>query len=49
MMLCNMVGSFLGSRTAILRGNGFVRWFFLCVIGALLLRFGWDVFWGLQK
>ena len=49
MMLCNMVGSFLGSRTAILRGNGFVRLFFLCVIGALLLRFGWDVFWGLQK
>lgn len=49
MMLCNMVGSFLGSRTAILRGNGFVRLFFLCVIGALLLRFGWDVFWGLQR
>jgi len=49
MMLCNMVGSFLGSRTAILRGNGFVRMFFLCVIGALLLRFGWDVFLGLQK
>lgn len=44
MMVCNMIGSFIGSRTAILRGNGFVRLFFLGVIGALLLRFGWDVF-----
>jgi uncharacterized protein len=43
MMVCNMIGSFVGSRTAILRGNGFVRLFFLGVIGALLLRFGWDV------
>ena len=49
MMVCNMIGSYLGSRTAILRGNGFVRLFFLCVIGALLLRFGWDVYWEMQS
>ncbi len=49
MMLCNMLGSFLGSRMAILRGNSFVRRFFLVVILALLARFAWDVFfklWG---
>jgi uncharacterized protein len=44
MMLCNMLGSFLGSRMAILRGNAFVRQFFLVVILALLARFAWDVF-----
>lgn len=49
MMICNMIGSYLGSRTAILRGNGFVRLFFLGVIGALLLRFGWDVFQEILK
>jgi hypothetical protein len=46
MMACNMIGSYLGSRTAILRGNTFVRWFFLGVIGVLLLRFAWDVVYG---
>jgi uncharacterized protein len=44
MMFCNIVGSFFGSRMAILKGNGFVRTFFLCVISALILRFGYDIF-----
>jgi hypothetical protein len=48
MMLCNMMGSFLGSRMAILRGNAFVRRFFLVVILALLARFAWDVFFELR-
>jgi uncharacterized protein len=43
MMLCNMAGSYLGSKMAILKGNEFVRNFFLFVIFALILRFGWDV------
>jgi uncharacterized protein len=43
MMLCNMTGSYLGSKMAILKGNEFVRNFFLVVIFALILRFGWDV------
>jgi uncharacterized protein len=44
MMLCNMAGSYMGSKMAILKGNEFVRNFFLVVIFALILRFGWDIF-----
>jgi uncharacterized membrane protein YfcA len=43
MMICNMIGSFFGSQMAILKGNEFVRNFFLVVIFALILRFGWDI------
>lgn len=43
MMICNMAGSYFGSKMAILKGNEFVRNFFLVVIFALILRFGWDV------
>jgi uncharacterized membrane protein YfcA len=43
MMLCNMIGSYFGSKMAILKGNEFVRNFFLVVIFALILRFGWDI------
>ncbi|PWK16721.1 hypothetical protein LV89_04790 [Arcicella aurantiaca] len=44
MMICNMAGSYLGSKMAILKGNEFVRTFFLFVIFALILRFAWDIF-----
>lgn len=44
MMICNMAGSYFGSKMAILKGNEFVRNFFLVVIFALILRFGWDIF-----
>ena len=44
MMFCNMIGSYAGSKLAILKGNGFVRQFFLVVIAALILRFAYDVF-----
>lgn len=43
MMICNMAGSYFGSKMAILKGNEFVRNFFLVVIFALILRFGWDI------
>lgn len=43
MLVCNMAGAFLGSRLAILKGNQFVRIFFLVVIVLVILRFGWDV------
>lgn len=43
MMVCNMAGSFLGSRMAILRGSSFVRLVFLGIVLALILRFGYDV------
>ncbi len=43
MMACNVAGSLLGSRMAILRGNAFVRKVFIAVIVLVLLRFGWDL------
>lgn len=44
MMICNMAGSFVGSRMALLRGSSFVRRVFLAIIALLILRFGYDVF-----
>ncbi|PYM16388.1 MAG: hypothetical protein DME18_01570, partial [Verrucomicrobia bacterium] len=44
MGLCNLVGSLLGSRLAVLKGNTFVRNLFLIVAAAMILRFGWEVF-----
>jgi uncharacterized protein len=34
----NVVGSYLGSQLAILRGSAFIRWVFLAVVVALVLR-----------
>jgi hypothetical protein len=39
----NMAGGYLGSRTAIARGVGFVRVAFLLVSGVLIVRLGFDV------
>jgi hypothetical protein len=39
----NMLGGYLGSRTATTRGTGFIRGVFLVVVSALILRLGWDV------
>jgi uncharacterized membrane protein YfcA len=44
MALCHVTGSWLGARLAISKGNGFIRIFFLIVVGIALLRFGYDVF-----
>jgi uncharacterized membrane protein YfcA len=43
MGLCNLLGSLTGTRLAILKGNAFVRVFFLVVVAAMILRFGWEV------
>jgi uncharacterized protein len=43
MGVCNLLGSLVGTRLAILKGNRFVRVFFLVVVGVMILRFGWDV------
>ncbi|GAB3556664.1 sulfite exporter TauE/SafE family protein [Spirosoma fluminis] len=43
MAIANLSGSFLGARLAILKGNRFIRVFFLLVIMATILRFGWDL------
>jgi len=46
--LCNLVGSYVGARTAVARGSGFVRVFFMLVVGAFVVRIGGEVLglWG---
>lgn len=48
MGLANLVGGYLGARTAVARGAGFVRVFFIVVVSAFVVRLGGDVFglWG---
>ncbi len=41
---CNLLGSILGSRMAILKGNRFVRALFLVVVTCMILRFAWNMF-----
>jgi len=41
----NLAGGYLGARTAISRGSGFVRAAFLIVSGVLIAKLGWDT-WG---
>jgi uncharacterized membrane protein YfcA len=43
MAVANLTGAFLGARLAILKGNQFIRVFFLLVIAATILRFAWDI------
>lgn len=44
MALCNAIGGLFGSRLAMLKGNSFIRVFFLIVVSATILRFAYDVF-----
>jgi uncharacterized membrane protein YfcA len=44
MAVCNFIGSIIGSRLAILKGNKFIRVFFLLVITGTIIRFGYDIF-----
>lgn len=39
----NLVGGYLGARTAVARGSSFVRVFFVVVVSAFALRIGWSV------
>jgi uncharacterized membrane protein YfcA len=43
MALFNVAGSVIGSRLAIRRGSEFVRGLFIFIVGALILRFAWDL------
>jgi uncharacterized protein len=43
MAVCNVVGGYLGARTAVSRGAGFVRIFFIVVVSAFIVRIGGDV------
>ncbi|HEY3529425.1 MAG TPA: TSUP family transporter [Nocardioides sp.] len=40
---CNLVGGYLGARTAVAKGAGFVRVFFIVVVSAFVVRIGGDV------
>jgi len=44
MAVCNFAGSLLGARLAILKGNRFIRIFFLLVVAGTIIRFGYDIF-----
>jgi uncharacterized membrane protein YfcA len=44
MAVCNACGGLLGARLAILKGNAFIRIFFLAVVVIVILRFAYDVF-----
>ena len=46
MAVANLLGAFVGVRLALLKGNGFIRVFFLGVIAATILRFAWDLWRG---
>jgi uncharacterized membrane protein YfcA len=43
MGVCNIVGGYLGARTAVARGATFVRVFFIAVVSAFIVRIGGDV------
>jgi uncharacterized membrane protein YfcA len=45
MAASNALGGALGARLAILKGNKFIRIFFLVIICLTILRFAYDVFW----
>jgi uncharacterized membrane protein YfcA len=44
MAVSNGIGGILGAKLAIDKGNKFIRVFFLLVVTATLLRFGYDIF-----
>lgn len=43
MAIFNVIGSFFGAKLALLKGNKFIRIFFLIVIFGTILRFAYDV------
>jgi uncharacterized protein len=42
----NLVGGYVGARTAVARGSSFVRVFFMVVVTAFILKIGYDVLFG---
>jgi uncharacterized membrane protein YfcA len=49
MAVANVAGSLLGTRLALRHGAGFVRVVFILVVGALILKTGWDGYRLLQS
>jgi uncharacterized membrane protein YfcA len=44
MAVCNAIGGILGARMAILKGNKFIKVFFLVVVTGTIIRFACDIF-----
>ncbi len=44
MAVCNGLGGIFGARLALLKGNRFIRIFFLVVVSATIIRFAYDIF-----
>ena len=40
---CNLLGGYIGARTAVAKGAGFVRIIFIVVVGAFIVKIGSDV------
>jgi hypothetical protein len=40
---CNLLGGYIGARTAVARGGAFVRVLFMVVIGGFIIKIGSDV------
>jgi uncharacterized membrane protein YfcA len=45
MAVCNAIGGTIGARVAIVKGNKFIRVFFLIIVIGTILRFAYDVFY----
>ena len=43
MAVANLVGGYVGARTAVAKGSGFVRVVFVVVISAFIIRIGGDL------
>jgi uncharacterized membrane protein YfcA len=44
MALCNVAGSWVGTRLALRLGSRFVRIVFVVVVSALIARYAWDLY-----
>lgn len=42
--ICNIAGSLLGVKMALLKGSSFIRVFYLVVVSGMILKFAWDIF-----
>jgi uncharacterized membrane protein YfcA len=42
--ICNIGGSLLGVKMALLKGSGFIRVFYLVLVSGMILKFAWDIF-----
>jgi uncharacterized membrane protein YfcA len=44
MLVCNVLGSYIGSRLAVLKGSTFIRLMFIVIVLGLMCRFAYDLF-----